>query len=211
MRRLDFPWEGIVADLLLIQLWSWSLPRAVAWCQSSPHLAVWSVATLQAIAVGRMVALYLGTRGGPKVLGPLEPLGGLAAVLSVGGFMWLFAAMFSSNVQWGFVTLRMPLLMVFASLGSLAMNIGAVQSGAGVRPLPTRIADSVLVVAYLFLAEAFLFAMIGTAGQVSRGPLILALVLCHVPIRMIFALVPPTSRYELLSASLAFILLLRSL
>lgn len=200
-----FPWEGVLIDLLLIGFWTWALPPTSAWCRAWPHLAVWSVALLQSVAVGRMVALYMAA-GSSSLLGKLSPLGGLAAVLSVGGFTWFLGAMFSSDIEWGFFTQRMPLLLVFTSLASLGFQMELAKE---TRTLRGRTLDAALVVTYLFLAEAFLFAMLEGAASGKRGAVVVALVLCHLPMRLVFALVPPTSRYELLSAAVAFGFLLQ--
>lgn len=197
----DFPWEGVLIDLLLLVLWLAALPAASAWCAGSPHLAVWFVGLLQAVAVGRMVSLYLATRTESRLLGRLAPLGMLCAILSVGAFVWFIGAMFASEVQWGFLTKRMPIALVFASLASLGLQMEAAE---GDRSPALRSLDAALVVFYLFAAEAFLFAMLDGAGGSHRRAMVVALVLCHLPMRLLFAIVPPTSRYELLSAGSAF-------
>ena len=203
----NFPWEGVLVDLVLLAFWAWALPSASAWCLEWPHLAVWFLVLLQSLAVGRMVALYLAG-GGPAFLGRLSPLGGLAAVLSVGGFVWLIGAMFTSHIEWGFFTQRLPLVLVFTTLGALGFQL---DSAERVRTPFARARDAVLVIAYLFAAESFLFAMARGASGNLRGGLIVALILCHLPIRFVFAAVAPTSRYELLSAAVAFGFLLRSI
>lgn len=203
----DLPWEGVLVDLLLIAFWTWALPSASAWCATSPHLAVWLVALLQAVAVGRMVALYFETRREPGLPGWFPPLGGLCAVLSVGGFIWLLGAMFSSQIHWGFFTQRMPLALVFATVAWLGIQM---EFAAEARKPIVRALDAALVVTYLFAAEAFLFAMLDSAGASHQRALVVALVLCHLPMRVVFAAVPPTSRYELLSAGIAFGFLLQA-
>lgn len=202
----DFPWEGVLVDLLLIAFWTWALPSASAWCTTFPHLAVWLVALIQAVVVGRMAALYFVAPPASTLLGWFAPLGALSAMLSVGGFIWLLGAMFSSQVHWGFFTQRMPLLLVFASIASLGIHMG---TAGGTRKPYERALDAALVVIYLFAAEAFLFAMLDGAGPSHRRAMVVALVLCHLPMRIVFAAVPPTSRYELVSAGIAFVFLLR--
>lgn len=205
-RWKDFPWEGMLVDLLLVAFWTWALPSASAWCLEWPHVAVWSLVLLQSLAVGRMVSLYFAG-GGSELLGRLSALGGLAAVLSVGGFIWLLGAMFSSKIEWGFFTQRMPLVLVFTSVGSLGVQLGSAEEK---RTSSARARDAVLVVLYLFAAEAFLFAMLAGADGAQRGAMVVALVLCHLPMRLVFASVQPTSRYELLSAAGAFGFLLNA-
>lgn len=203
----DFPWEGVLVDLLLIAFWTWALPSASAWCATFPHLAVWLVALFQAVAVGRMVALYFETRTQSALPSWFSPLGGLCAVLSVGGFLWIFAAMFSSQVRWGFFTQRMPLVLVFVTVASLGIQMEF--AGEARKPF-VRALDAALVATYLFVAEAFLFAMLDGAGTSHRRAMLVALVLCHLPMRIVFAAVPPTSRYELVSAGIAFGFLLQA-
>jgi hypothetical protein len=129
-------------------------------------------------------------------------------VLSAGGFLWLLGAMFASKIEWGFVTQRMPLVLVFTTLLALGVQMDSAEE---VRTPIARARDAVLVVSYLFAGEAFLFAMADGASAGKRGGLILGLVLCHVPIRFVFASVAPTSRYELLSAAVSFGVVLNSL
>lgn len=202
-----FPWEGVLVDLLLIACWTWALPPVSAWCATFPHLAVWLVALIQTVAVGRMAALYFETRTESTLLGWFSPLGGLCAVLSLGGFIWLLAAMFSSQVRWGFFTQRMPLVLIFTSVASFAFQM---EFAGEARKPRARALDAALVVIYLFAAEAFLFAMLDGAGTSHRRAMVVALVLCHLPMRIVFAAVPPTSRYELVSAGIAFGFLLRA-
>lgn len=202
-----FPWEGVLVDLALLAFWTWALPSATAWCLHWPHIAVWSLVLLQTLAVSRMVSLFMAGES-PAFLGRLAPLGGLAAVLSAGGFLWLLGAMFASKIEWGFVTQRMPLVLVFTTLLALGVQMDSAEE---VRTPIARARDAVLVVSYLFAGEAFLFAMADGASAGKRGGLILGLVLCHVPIRFVFASVAPTSRYELLSAAVSFGVVLNSL
>ncbi len=129
-------------------------------------------------------------------------------MLSAGGFLWLLGAMFASKIEWGFVTQRMPLVLVFTTLLALGVQMDSAEE---VRTPIARARDAVLVVSYLFAGEAFLFAMADGASAGKRGGLILGLVLCHVPIRFVFASVAPTSRYELLSAAVSFGVVLNSL
>ena len=199
------PVEGILLDLLLLVLWMVALPSASAWCLTHPHLSVWLVALLQVGAVGRGVSLFLETRSRPDPLGSFAPVGMLCAILAAGAFTWFLGAMFASPVNWGFWTKQMPIALVFATLGAVGLLMDSVD---GERSPAVRFLDAALVVAYLFAAEAFLFAMLGGADDRDRLATVIALVLCHLPMRLLFAIVPPTSRYELLSASAAFVWLL---
>lgn len=207
LRWQAFPWEGLLLDAALVVLWRWALPPAMALCLAWPHLSVWVIALLQSLTVGRMVSLYLSSGREPALLGRLQPLVGLAAVLSVGGFLWVMGAMAASPVSWGAVTQRLPLILVFTTLGALGLQMDRTNPR---RSLPTRAGDTALVVLYLFAAEAFLFAMSEGADPTHRRGLLLGLVLSHLPMRLLFASVPPTSRYELVSAAVAFGALLQA-
>ena len=205
IRRL--PWEGMLVDLLLLGLWQWALPLLSAWCIEFPHLAVWTVALLQALAVGRMVALYFDDPSASHLLGPFAPLGTLAAVLAVGSFLWLLGAMFSSPVQWGFWTQRLPVFMIFATVASLGLNLELADTE---RTWKLRLFDSSLVVLYLLFAESLLFGFLEAMERDRRVAMFIVLLLCHLPIPLIFTLVTSKSRYDLISATFALAMLLMS-
>lgn len=201
------PWDGILLDILMVGLWQWALQPVSAWFIQFPHIAVWLVAFLQAMAVGRMVALYFNGASESRLLGPFAAIGGLAAVLAVGSFTWLLGVMFSSSVKWGFWTQYLPLILLFGTLISLALNL---ESADAERDWGVRLVDASGVILYLFLAEALLFGLLGVMDSKHTLAMLVVLLLCHLPMRLIFTLVTSKSRYDLLSATLALGVLLWS-
>lgn len=192
-----FPFEGIALDVGLVVLWELLGPSLSSVMSAHPGKAIVLVSALQCVVVGRALGIMMKVHGELAKLSLPQRLGALVCALAAGGFMWVLALVLVGSLPFPKACAALPIPILFASI----MMAGYTLQHGGERTLRARWIDAVLAVVYLGTTEALILAATGDPS--TRVPMVFFMALSYFPVRALIAFVPPATRYELVSASLA--------
>lgn len=198
------PWQGLLLDgLTLLFAWVAWEPAVQAVTPLLPWL-FWLIPPMHMLGV--WCGLTFGEREAPPkgwLWDALLTLKGLALVLAIGGFLWLFVPAAAIQNQTGHFPGSFVLqffVMLFGGILVFGLRMEADQ------PMSKEL-SFLGVGSYLLFTELMLAAC---AESGVPGPMAaFALAMAYFPMRYALAMRPPFSLWELATASLAFISIVR--